>query len=194
MRRHLRGVLFTALLLLFVILALLFSDFVSNIEPHTEDTARSERGAIVVLTGGRGRIAEGLRLLTLDAGQVLILSGVNSRASLKSIFPAGLPRGLEERIILEKKSTNTYENALEVEKILRKRGYDSMIFITSAYHMKRALFIFTSLISSDITIEPIGVLSPNYDEARPWAYKNLSINLSEFVKFWWFRVWFALSL
>ena len=92
MRRHLRAGLFTAAIISLLISALLFHDFISNKAPHNAEIRPSERGAvaIVVLTGGRGRIDEGLRLLTLDVGQVLILSGVNSRASLKSIFPAGL--------------------------------------------------------------------------------------------------------
>lgn len=45
-------------------------------------------------------------------------------------------------IALENTSRNTYENAQHVALILHGRHYDSLILVTSAYHMSRALLDF----------------------------------------------------
>lgn len=45
-------------------------------------------------------------------------------------------------LILENTSRNTYENARNVARILRAERYDSLILVTSAYQMPRALLDF----------------------------------------------------
>lgn len=45
-------------------------------------------------------------------------------------------------LILENTSRTTYENAKHVARILRDRHYDSLIVVTSAYHMPRSLLDF----------------------------------------------------
>jgi uncharacterized SAM-binding protein YcdF (DUF218 family) len=45
-------------------------------------------------------------------------------------------------LVLENKSRTTYENAQYVARILRNERYDSLMLVTSAYHMPRALLDF----------------------------------------------------
>lgn len=45
-------------------------------------------------------------------------------------------------LLLETTSLNTYQNAGHVAHILRKRHYDSLILVTSAYQMERAMLDF----------------------------------------------------
>lgn len=45
-------------------------------------------------------------------------------------------------ILQEPKSLNTYENAVEVKKILQARGLQRVLLVTSALHMPRSLAIF----------------------------------------------------
>jgi uncharacterized SAM-binding protein YcdF (DUF218 family) len=45
-------------------------------------------------------------------------------------------------LILENESLTTYENAKYVARILRSEHYDSLMLVTSAYHMPRALLDF----------------------------------------------------
>lgn len=54
----------------------------------------------------------------------------------------GVPR---ETLILESTSRNTYENALEIKKILDREGISEIILVTSATHMPRAYRIFTKM-------------------------------------------------
>lgn len=192
MKKPLRIAVLLIILAAAGLLTLLYLDFIGDHSAHRQSLLK-QSDAIVVLTGGRGRVDEGLRLLKGGRARLLILIGVNRRASLKDIFPAGLDRELSGRIVLEKESRNTYENALAIERILKDRGYDSIIIITSSYHMKRALFILGHVLSREVTIHPLGVSSANYDDKRWWAEKNLLLNLSEFLKYSWFRLRFGLT-
>lgn len=47
-----------------------------------------------------------------------------------------------EDLVLENTSRTTYENAKHVARILRNERYDSLMLVTSAYHMRRALLDF----------------------------------------------------
>lgn len=54
---------------------------------------------------------------------------------MKSIaIASGVP---QEAIILEDDSANTYEIVKHVKEILRERGFDSILLISSSYHMRR---------------------------------------------------------
>ncbi len=48
----------------------------------------------------------------------------------------------EESVILEERSTNTYENAVETRKIVEEQGFEKILLVTSALHMPRALALF----------------------------------------------------
>ena len=48
----------------------------------------------------------------------------------------------EQAIIQEPNSLNTYENAVNVRKILSARGIHRVLLVTSAMHMPRSLLIF----------------------------------------------------
>lgn len=56
----------------------------------------------------------------------------------------GIP---DERMVLETDSTNTYENGVEIKKILGKKPF---LLVTSAYHLPRAMAVFQKLGLSSI--------------------------------------------
>jgi uncharacterized SAM-binding protein YcdF (DUF218 family) len=49
-----------------------------------------------------------------------------------------------DSILTESTSANTYQNAVNTAEILRDRGYDRVLLVTSALHMRRALDTFRS--------------------------------------------------
>lgn len=51
----------------------------------------------------------------------------------------GVPK---EAIILEDKPKNTYENVINIDKILNTRSWDKIILVSSPYHMLRASLVF----------------------------------------------------
>lgn len=172
-----------------VIIAL-FLEFAASSRGY--GTAVSGADAIVVLTGGRGRTDEGLALLRKGRGRVLILSGVHQDADLDSIFLNRVNRVEKERIVLEKRSRSTYENAVEVRKILSDRGLSSMVLMTSGYHMKRAHYTFSMVMPTGVRIEAYSVSSPNFDETRWWEGGGVGLLAAEFVKYYWYMARFAL--
>lgn len=161
---------------------LLFYAYASDTRAYRAVETKAD--AIVVLTGGRGRAEEGLALLRKGASDLLILSGVHEDADLDSIFLGRVAEEERGSIILDKKSGSTYENALEVRRILTEKELDSMMLLTSVYHMKRAYYIFRRVTPNEISIIPYGIASPNYDELRWWSGDSLLILLSEFVKYY----------
>lgn len=144
--------------------------------------------AIVVLTGGRGRAEEGIKLLRSGVADILILSGVDRTASVDSIYAESrLIKEIRGRIILEKKSSNTHLNAVEVGKIMSERGLKSMVLVTSGYHLKRARLIFNRVMPHGINIIYRRVATPSYDEHDIWNTDALLLTTSEFLKYWWFK-------
>ena len=182
-------IIILAVLASFAAAAWLFLDFVKDTRSYRSAGKGAE--AIVVLTGGRGRIAEGLTQLRKGRGGILILSGVHEDADLDAIFLNRINTVERTRIVLEKRSTSTYENALEVRKILEERGIKSMILITSGYHVKRAHYIFTRVMPPDIKVEAYSVTTPNFDTERWWSGKSLGLLAIEFLKYYWYVGKFA---
>ncbi len=149
--------------------------------------------AIVVLTGGQNRASEGLRLLRQGAGGVLVLSGVNTDADADSIFQNKINENERLKIILEKNSSSTYSNAVEVRKLVEKNKFRSIILLTSDYHMKRADFIFRRIMPPGLRIVNRAVSGPNYDSRKWWKGNGPALAIPEFLKYYWYKARFALG-
>ncbi|HKA31888.1 MAG TPA: YdcF family protein, partial [Candidatus Binatia bacterium] len=54
----------------------------------------------------------------------------------------GVPR---DQIISETRARDTFESAIEVEKIVRQKGWKRYLLVTSAVHMPRSMLAFSSL-------------------------------------------------
>ncbi|GIX10781.1 YdcF family protein [Elioraea sp.] len=96
---------------------------------------------IVVLTGGEGRVAEGLRLLAADPQARLLVSGVHHDAPLAALErPPGIdPAALAPRITLGRRAASTRGNAEEAAEWARAQGLTTLVVVTAGYHMPRAL-------------------------------------------------------
>ena len=70
----------------------------------------------------------------------LIITGSSEKGIEKELLmEMGIP---ENEIIEERRSKDTSENARYAKQIIEKKGFKSPILVTSAYHMKRAVFLF----------------------------------------------------
>ena len=169
----------------------LFFSFAEDVRGY--GPTKESADAIVVLTGGLNRADEGLRLLREGRAGVLILSGVHADAGADSIFLNRINDSERARIVLDKASSSTYENAVEVKKLVNERGYGSIILLTSAYHMKRADFVFRRIMPPELRMETHSVLTPNYDKERWWAGGSLFVLVPEFLKYYWYAASLALA-
>lgn len=116
-------------------------------EDHRADCA-------VVVTGGPGRIREGFDLLAQGQVHKLIISGVHPRATLREIFPQWPFYGTLrlEDVVLERRSTTTYGNALQSLPLVEAVRCRSMVLITSQVHMRRAFRTFRQVFPQEILI------------------------------------------
>jgi uncharacterized SAM-binding protein YcdF (DUF218 family) len=115
---------------------------VNNLTRQTgrvELTSAADRltDSILLLNGGKAK-----KIIFTGGSGILFFKG-ESEASQggKFLRSFGVP---ESKIILEDQSRNTHENAVFTQSILQKEGYKSIILVTSAFHMKRALREFSN--------------------------------------------------
>jgi uncharacterized SAM-binding protein YcdF (DUF218 family) len=127
--------------------------------PVAAENAQADCG--VVLTGGAGRIREGITLLSHHQVQKLIISGVHQRSNLTEMFPEILfyPEVKLENVILERRSSSTAGNAQATLPIAEALNCQSILLITSDYHMFRALKTFLQAFPGSMRITPFAVPS-----------------------------------
>lgn len=110
--------------------------------------------AIVVLTGGKGRIERGIDMLAKHRAKRMLVSGVYPpvrKAELALVQRA--PLALFSCCIdLGKDAVDTRTNADETERWLRQNKFTSVRLITNDWHMPRARFELERLIDPDVAI------------------------------------------
>ena len=115
---------------------ILFGHNINNFSLDTEQ----KTDAIVVLTGGRNRIAEGVGLLNRQVADKLFISGVSPHVTIKDIETQTHTHiDFPERVELGFRATNTIENAIEVKDWIEKNNIRTVRLVTSNYHLPRSI-------------------------------------------------------
>jgi uncharacterized SAM-binding protein YcdF (DUF218 family) len=180
--------LVSLLVIILVALAVLFVDFAYKTFSVRQRDVKTD--AIVVLTGGRGRIEEGLRLYRENKTRWLFFIGVDPVVRKADLLKGGYGERDGEDIVLEKVSRNTLENAFYARDLIATREISSIKLITSRYHMKRATLIFRNVLPKDVAIYPHPVDSKNLKEEW-WNHgRSFRLLFTEFYKYCLFRVFF----
>ena len=129
-----------SLLLFLIILLLQFNFFLFNIQSYKNtDLNKKEIEGIVVLTGDKFRILEGLKILNSEIGYKLLISGVNKEISIEEIkkeFPK-FNQLFNCCVELESISKNTFENVREIFFWKKNNNIKNILLITSDYHLPR---------------------------------------------------------
>ena len=139
--------------------------------------------AIVVLTGGKNRIAEAVKLLNNGLGEKLFISGVSKGISLNDLSQrTDITIRTQREITLDDRSTNTIENAIEAAEWIEKNNISSIRLVTSNYHLLRSEQEFRAR-APGLKI----ILHPVYSEnvSTRW-WRNLgsfTLVASEYIKF-----------
>lgn len=183
--------LFAFMLLLFCLVVILFVDFTYSTFSMRQRNVATD--AIVVLTGGRGRVEEGISLYRGHRARWLYLVGVDPLVRKSDLFKEQAGKRGGEEIVLEKSSRNTLENALYTRDLIARKEIKSILLITSRYHMKRAVLIFRSTLPKDIAVYPYPVDSKNLQQAW-WSHGgSFRLLFSEFYKYCLFKAFFLFA-
>ena len=144
-----------------------FADRVRSYTPAA-DPARAD--AIVALTGPSAeRVNAAIRLLEQDKGKRVLISGVNRevrRQELRALTP-GSNKLFNCCVDLGFEAEDTIGNAQEIAAWADAKGYDSLIVVTSDYHMPRALTEVRAA-APGLELTPYAVETPSLDDSGWW--------------------------
>jgi uncharacterized SAM-binding protein YcdF (DUF218 family) len=101
--------------------------------------------AVVVLTGGSGRLERGMAVLKRGEAKRMLISGADpsvTRADLARRLGPGTLRTLRCCVDLGSEAVDTRSNAEEARRWMARRGYRTVRLVTSDWHMRRAVYEF----------------------------------------------------
>ena len=158
--------------------------FLLTLPSLTIPMASVQADTAIVLTGGRNRIEAGLALLHQKQIETLFISGVFKTVSVKDITDKAPHLEIDSaHIILDKISLSTKGNAEESAKWLKKNPADSVLLITSDYHMRRALFEFKAILPPEIEIIPYPVFTDVIFKTMMQSAQERNLIIKEYNKY-----------
>lgn len=167
---------------IFAVWALLFALYLYQTQKVPPLPAADNQG-IVILTGGKNRIEEGLKLKEKLNIKSIFISGVHAKVDLKNLNLDKQPCCIE----LGHSAINTKENAYETWAWLKEKQFTKIILVTSDYHMPRAMDIFHKTFrEAEITPYPVKYIKANsIEEAMDFFkdWKTLKTIIHEYHKF-----------
>jgi len=131
--------------------------------PATADTPKAD--AIVVITGGKGRIEHGTDLLSRGKARRLLIAGADpSVRKVDLVHRLGGKQQLFDCCVdLGSESVDTRSNAEEARRWMERRRYKSLRLVTSDWHMRRARYEFNRQLDGSIRVIPDAVRTePNF--------------------------------
>jgi uncharacterized SAM-binding protein YcdF (DUF218 family)/glycosyltransferase involved in cell wall biosynthesis len=161
--------------------------------------------AIVVFAGGVGengkagggtpeRLNEAVALYRAGYAPYLVFSSgyAYSFKEAESMRDSAVAQGVpSSAIVLEERATNTYQNVVYSNEILRDHKSRSILLVSSPYHMRRALMVWRKL-APDIAVTPTPPpRSQFYDHTRGATLEQLRSILYEYLAIfaYWRRGW-----
>ena len=153
--------------------------------PDEQVTLDRSADGIVVLTGGTARVSDALELMASGHGKRLLITGVNPGTTTGDIARQVVDYDhiLNCCVDLDYSALNTLGNAVEARRWALDHNFRSLIIVTSAYHMPRALAEFAHQLP-DVSLIPFPVVSDKL-RIEPWWSNSATTRLvlSEYLKF-----------
>jgi uncharacterized SAM-binding protein YcdF (DUF218 family) len=148
--------------------------------PAAEDAPEAD--AIVVITGGKGRIEHAARLLADGKAKRLLIAGADPAVRKADLVNrlGGKQQLLDCCVDLGSESVDTRSNAEEARRWIERRRYKSLRLVTSDWHMRRARYEFNRQLAGDVKVIPDAVRTePNFmtlfGEYNKYLLRRLSV-------------------
>jgi uncharacterized SAM-binding protein YcdF (DUF218 family) len=153
--------------------------------PSEEVTLDRKADGIVVLTGAATRIPDAIELLAAERGQRLLITGVHRATSKREIarLTPLYSRFFGCCVDLDRSALNTFGNAIETRRWAKEHNFNSLIVVTSNWHMPRAMVELGHQLP-DVTLIPYPVLSEKIKSESWLANAEIArLMLSEYLKY-----------
>ena len=173
-------------------------------QEQIESGALPQADVVVVLSGGRGRIRVGSELwfrYWLNTREkkhtpTLFISGMGEGADWSTFAQQVREEIIDvippEKVILEKKSTDTHGNAEEFVQFMKIHSqqlpvWKSVVIVTATYHMKRAVHLFRKELNREgfrsTRIETLSVIQAPFTQEN-WrsSFQSVQLTMIEFIK------------
>lgn len=172
-----------------VLLAGGFFWFVWHIPAEDASNDRKADG-IVVLTGAASRIPDAIELLAAERGKRLLITGVHRATSAREIarLTPLYSKFFTCCIDLDKSALNTFGNAIETKRWASEHNFNSLIVVTSNWHMPRAMAELAHQLP-DTTLIPFPVISEKVKNEPWWS----NIDMARFLAAEYLKYLFALT-
>ncbi|MGV1013855.1 MAG: YdcF family protein [Methyloceanibacter sp.] len=176
--------IFDGVLLIVVLLIIGFVIFADTVERKAQVPAAAADG-IAVLTGGVSRIDQAMQLLEQGKAKRVLITGVyrgTTEKELQRLASAG-DQYFACCVDIDKDAYNTIGNAAETSEWVALHGYNSLIVVTSNYHMPRALAELARVMPT-VDLIPYAVVDNNLQLERWWTYPGTTrVLLTEYLKY-----------
>lgn len=158
--------------------------FLENISYSSISNDKAE--AIVIFTGERGRISQGLNLLKIYPNTPILISGVGHDMPMLPMAKK-LQKDIVGDITLGRDARNTLGNAEETKKWVQDRGIKSVRLVTSHYHMPRSLLLLQRAMP-ELIIIPHPIISDNFQSDGWWnnqkVYRMIIAEYNKYLVIW----------
>lgn len=179
------------ILLIWVFGFIFFINNVRNLKEYQGDLKNIDY--IIVLTGAKERISEGMHLLIKNINAKLLISGVSQEVYIKQIKEIysfhKISNSLMKQITLGRLATNTIENCIESDIWLELNIHNInkknlIVVVSSDYHIPRAKILFDNIIKNNsIIYHPVSGI--NFKISKWWDFpgttKLLFIEYNKFL-------------
>jgi uncharacterized SAM-binding protein YcdF (DUF218 family) len=204
MRRKDRGGIFFRLLFILFFIGFLVVLFVAR-HPLMRfagqfwviDEPAAQSDAIIVLgddnyAGDRSFHAadlyrEGVAPIVVASGRLLRRNSGMAEVMQRDLESFGVPAA--SIVPLTSRAENTREEAGEVARLIRDRGWKRVIVVTSNYHTRRTRFIYGRVLPSKVTFRVSSARDSEFDPSRWWETRQgQKLFLTEIVGYvvaWW---------
>jgi uncharacterized SAM-binding protein YcdF (DUF218 family) len=132
-------------------------------KPAAAETPKVD--AIVVLTGGKGRIEHAAHLLARGKARRMLIAGADPSVRKIDLVHRlrAKPKLFECCVDLDSVSVDTRSNAEEAKRWIERRHYKSVRLVTNDWHMRRARYEFNRQFDDEIKVIPDAVRTePNF--------------------------------